>query len=559
MPSCRLTMYLKKYLNPKTNSMLRSIVLATSIILASVNTFALELTPAQALNRALNGQDTPKSLVVSGKKVTPSLTHTVKSAEQNTVYIFDRNNNGGFMIISANDCASPLLGYTDSGSFDTSDIPEGLQFLLDQYSEEITLASAENSAAPRSVAATENNSTSQYTRMEIAPLITTKWYQTAPYNDLCPVINGTRTPTGCVTTAVTQVMNYYKYPARGTGSIAYKSKNVTDSIKANFAESTYDWDNMPQSIAYLTPESRAAVAKINFDCGAAVKSTYNIGITSSNFQYAGQALVTNFGYDCGIRLLYHKSFTEKEWADIIYNELINKRPVLYGASSESGGGHAFICDGYAAGEYFHINWGWAGQSDGYFRLTALDPSNQGVGGTGSAYTVNPHILVGVCPAKEGSKIGLNYELGSNMQVAKTQYVRSASTAIKISTTVLCKTFTRCTVTFGIKLTAVDGSVTYLAANTTRTPFMGSAYNSVEIPSTDFPQEGTYTVTMAVRNPDGEWETDCFSTPLNYQKSITLIANDNILDFVNGSGSRVTLDEIHIDGSTSNGKVLKIGQ
>lgn len=539
--------------------MLRPIVLATSIILASANIFAIELTPAQALNRAINGPDTPKSLATSSKKVTPSLTHTVKSDDQNTVYIFDRNNNGGFMIIAANDCASPLLGYTDSGTFDTSDIPEGLQAMLDQYSDEISLASAENNPAPRSITATENSATTKYTRMEIAPLITTKWYQTAPYNDLCPTINGTRTPTGCVATAMGQVMNYYKYPTCGAGSIAYKSKYVTDSIKVNFAESTYDWSHMPYAVNVNSdPTNKAAIAQLLRDCGAAIKSTYNVGITSSNYQAAGQALLTNFGYDKGMRLIYHKSFTENEWADMIYNELINNRPVLYGASSANGSGHAFVCDGYAAGEYFHINWGWGGGSDGFYRLTALAPSNQGVGGTGSAYTSNAHILIGVCPAKDGSKIGLNYELASNMQVAKTQYVRNASTNVKFSTTVTCKTFTRCEVTFGVKLTAVDGTVTYLGASNSRTPFMGSSYNSVEIPSTKFPQEGTYTVTMAVRNPDGEWETDCFCTPLNYQKSITLIANDNILDFVSGTGSRVILDEIRIEGA-SNGKAIKVGQ
>lgn len=518
--------------------MFRSILTAASITLATVNLWAVQLTPNQALNRALGDTEVRKALAAGGETANPTLAHTVTASNQNTLYIFNSNTKGGFIVVAANDCARPLLGYADAGTFDIDEIPDGLQELLNQYSQEIVAASAESHSTTSATPA-EN-------RMEISPLIDTKWYQTAPYNDLCPEIDGKHAPSGCVATAMGQVMNYYQYPERGIGSIAYKSKAVTDSIKVNFAESTYDWENMPKSAAYLTPESRAAVALLLRDCGAACKSVYNTTMTSSNFQFAGLALINNFGYDKGLRILYHKCYTEEEWTDIIYNELAEARPVLYAAtSSTTGSGHAFVCDGYASGNFFHINWGWGGYSDGFYQLTALAPTSQGTGGTGAAYDSEQHVLIGIRPALEVEKAALTYELKGNMTVAKTQYNRNSSTMVNITTPIYNRSFVKNKVTFGVKLTGVDGSESYLPSTKEREPLFGSYYSSMEIPSHLFPEDGVYTITMAVRNPEGEWETDCFGTPLTYNNSMTLIANDNILDFAAGTASNVTVSDLEV--------------
>lgn len=184
-------------------------------------------------------------------------------------------------------------------------------------------------------------------RAEIAPMIKTKWGQGSPYNLQCPVKSGVHCQTGCVATAMAQIMYYHKCPAEG-----------------------YDWDNM--QLTYTgneTDEQKQAVAKLMHECGVAVNMEYGISTSAAWEGDAAVALVNKYGYDEGVKEVYAFEYTAEEWEELIYTELSNGRPVMYGGIP-SGFTHQFICDGYKDGK-FHFVMSWNFKADGYYTFEEL--------------------------------------------------------------------------------------------------------------------------------------------------------------------------------------------
>ena len=215
----------------------------------------------------------------------------------------------------------------------------------------------------------------------VDPLLRTQWNQNAPYNDSCPILeSGSHAATGCVATAMAQVMYYWQYPL-----------------------SAYSWEDMLLNYTnragqQATPAQLAAVAKLMSDCGKAINMDYGTS-SSANSYDIGPVLVDSFGYNPGARFIYRKYKTYAEWAEMMRRELRAGRPILYrGASSSSG--HCFVVDGFREDGLFHVNWGWGGVSDGWFRFTALTPAAQGTGGSTSedGYNYNQAMYVDLAPA-----------------------------------------------------------------------------------------------------------------------------------------------------------------
>lgn len=269
------------------------------------------------------------------------------------LYVFN-NPTGGFIIISSEDSAESILGYSNTGRMD-NDIPVNLKAWIRNYERQIEYAKENNIRYLASRA-----DATPVKRDKIEPLIKTKWDQGSPYNKYCPEINGRKCWAGCVATAMAQVMNYYKWPDKAHGEHYYYWQDQKLSIDLD--NTVFDWDNM-------TMDNIAQLMKI---CGYTTSMSYGLNSSGAHTASAFNAL-KNYFYYKGERL--QKISTPKsqmEWFDYCYDVLSTKHPILCSVVGLGGDpGHACVCDGYDGKGYFHFNWGWSGHYDGYFRLDAV--------------------------------------------------------------------------------------------------------------------------------------------------------------------------------------------
>ena len=326
------------------------------------------------------------------------LAHTAIDKHGNVdYYAFNRANTDGFILVTGDDNLIPVLGYTESGRFDIATMPDNMQWWLGECQREIEYLKQHPDQARKAPAAGKS----------VRPLLTCNWNQSAPYNNNCPVYNGSRCVTGCVATATAQIMYYHKWPKQGQGSHSY-SCNLDGSgsyvtLSANFGQSTYDWANMLDNYGNNSPSvANAAVAKLMSDVGISVEMGYGMSSGASSPDVAA-ALTTYFDYDKSIRVLNRNNYGIEAWEDMIRTELNDKRPVYYSGHASSGG-HAFVCDGYDTEGYFHFNWGWGGMSNGYFILSMLNPREQGIGSFEGGYNSSQLIITRIMPNEGGEPI-----------------------------------------------------------------------------------------------------------------------------------------------------------
>lgn len=236
-------------------------------------------------------------------------------------------------------------------------------------------------------------------REPILPLIKTEWNQEAPYNDLCPKVDGHETVTGCVATAMAQAMKYYNYPEKGTGVHSYLWRPGEEELSFNYDATPFLWNEMTDRYdSHSSAEARHAVAELMLACGISVNMHYEPGESGAATSAMGSALIDIFGYAPSLWMPDRVFYGYYEWEEMIYNELAQGHPVLYSGAGTAGG-HQFICDGYQADGYFHFNWGWGGLSNGYFLLNALNPDDLGVGGGAGGFNTSQVATIGMTPAK----------------------------------------------------------------------------------------------------------------------------------------------------------------
>jgi len=352
------------------------------------------LTPEQALGRLNNDSRVARIRQVSGNSG-PRLVETTKTkAGDAAVYVFanDNKKEGGYLIVSADDVALPLLGFADNGSFDKDKMSPSMRWWLDEYARQIAWAKEHGSLAATSMKAPAG-------RHDVAPQIKTSWDQGEPYNAYCPIVNGMRAYTGCVATSMSQILNYFRYPEVGKGSISYNDDESGKRLSWNFSEHPFDWDNMLPTYRdnKWTAEQADAVAILMKSTGASVKMAYGQDSSGALGVYAPNALIKYFDYDPNIKYMLRSYVSTTEWDNMMYENIANIGPVLYGGGSFLGGGHSFIIDGYQAETgFYHVNWGWSEMSDGYFSLSALNPSALGAGGgNGGGYNFDQDGVFGI--------------------------------------------------------------------------------------------------------------------------------------------------------------------
>lgn len=354
---------------------------------------ARTITPEEALARLAESDDVPAKL--PSREIRGAvLAHTALTIEGSpAVYVFNKTASRGYLVLSADDCATPLLGYSDSGAFDEADMPEAFKWWLSEYAAQIKFMSERKI----DISAL---STAREERQPIEPLVKTMWDQGAPYNDQCPKDGSQATYTGCVATAMAQVMNYFQYPECGTGSISYNAETIQKRLSLNFTRKPFDWDNMADTYVSgnYTQEQVDAVAYLMKACGYAVKMDYGSDSSGALALNIAKGLVTYLGYDPNLTYNLRQDYSASEWEEMIYDNLKNIGPVIYGGGSLIGGGHSFVCDGYDTDGYFHFNWGWTGMSNGYFLLDALNPYSLGAGGGGGGgYNFTQDAVLGMQP------------------------------------------------------------------------------------------------------------------------------------------------------------------
>lgn len=483
---------------------------------------ASPLTPDEALNRI----QPDAQMRLGGER--PELVMTGRSmAGKPTFYVFSTASRT--IIASADDVAVPLLGYIDSGNFDPARMPPQMKSFLESYSAEIAAATASGRIHITKAAA------SRAERQAIEPLCRTGWNQDAPYNDLCPVKNGDRTYTGCVATAMAQVMKYFSYPTKGSGSVSYSWNKQTLSLDLSATE--FDWGSMLDRYdASSSAASKTAVATLMKACGYVVGMNYGTaddGGSGAPSIAIVPGLVNYLNYDKATDLVYRDMFTLDDWNRKIYDNIRNIGPVVYCGSSSTGG-HAFVIDGYSSDDFFHVNWGWGNAYDGYFKLSALNPDGQGIGGYEGGYNYNQTAVVGMRKPVAGSQkpaptMGIFGTLKAIAQ-GRTLYFVSEDGGI-INTSAWPGNFI-----FGILLTDSGGSTSTLASDDLGTLDAGQGYTQLNVEMPENIRNGIYTVSLAYKvNGASDWAPIKGNGGIVWQTEIEVSDNGLIvLDAADGS-------------------------
>ena len=325
-----------------------------------------------------------------------------KAAEAHSLYyVFNVGNDKGFVIVAGDDAVTPILAYADRGDFSEREMAPAAKAMLESYAQQIEMIQQNPSL---SVAASTSYEA-------IAPMVETQWNQMEPYNYMCPTITGEpgRSVTGCVATAMAQIMYYHKWPVAETKAIpAYEMS--TGELIAGADPVVIDWDAM--QLTYTGSEAEddpaaLAVAQLMVLCGKSVKMNYSYNSSGAGDGAMLNALKSYFDYDGAARLVYREDYANADWEKMVYDELVAQRPVYLSGFSESASGqvgHAFVCDGYDGQGLFHINWGWGGMSDGFFRLTLLNPDDHGTGGNNGSggFSMDEVAIIGMQPNQGGT-------------------------------------------------------------------------------------------------------------------------------------------------------------
>lgn len=351
--------------------MKRNIFILLFLAVIAISGEGAKLTPEASLARIEGGK---QRIAALGHKESLRLKYSeaITSTGEAGLYVF-ADDEGQFVIGAADDTMPALLGYGEH--FDSENIPDGMKWWMEMV------------ATMPAVRAVPNHSS-------VATLMRTTWNQNAPFNNLCPTDGGGRAVTGCVATAVAQVVRYHALPeVKGIGTHSYTWNNT--QLTFDYANTTFDWSNMLNSYSnsYNTTQANA-VATLMRACGIGVEMNYSSVESGAAAYKIENLLVNNLGFDKGAAYLKRSCFSAEEWDEVIYGEILAGRPVIY-TGYKGNSGHCFVCDGYSSNGYYHINWGWGGLADGNYLLTKLEPTATGIGAGQYVYNDDQEAVIGI--------------------------------------------------------------------------------------------------------------------------------------------------------------------
>ena len=494
------------------------------------STWAEDITPEQAQEQALDFLTDQTSVSGRPRKTKGQTPQLRLQGKVSGLYVFNVENDGGFVIVSNDDRTRPVLGFSESGNIDLDSIPDNMRAWLQGYADEI--AWLQQHGAPKASATRPRNKVGTHSTNPVAPLVKTKWNQSTPYNNLCPTYTSWggsgRCATGCVATAMAQVMNYHKWPQEPTATIPGYTTYSLGLNLPSLPPVTFDWTHMKNGYqgSYSTTEANAVATLMKY-CGYAVKMDYDES-SGAYTEDVAIALRDYFDYNpYTTRFVSRSSYTYENWTDMIYHEVSHNRPVCYGGLS-SGGGHEFVCDGYkfeSNTDFFHINWGWGGLSDNYFVLSALDPDQQGIGGSTSTdgFHYGQDAVVGI---QKSTASGTTAGIEPNANDLTLNSITLSETAVEPGNTV--------NVTFNITNNSTDpydGDI-WLCLRQEDDDYLiecesvvipGGATQDVTVPYTP-QQTGTFIFTFCFVNSDGEYYN-------NSELTATLVVSQSLTNGV----------------------------
>ena len=364
---------------------MKNVLLTISLLLACIVAQAQPINSAQALQ---NAQDFLQGKGINMKSKSMRRAPSAKdTGELAPYYVFNLGDNEGFVIASGDDSAYPVLAYSDKGSMKLDSLPENVKYWLDFYKTGIEALKGLKTTGtkPRRLPATV-----------VEPMLTTQWGQDHPFNLSCPVNQkGRRCATGCVATAMAQVMYYHR--KNSTRQVMEDIPGYQETIDEDDGRITVDsvpkgtvidWDNMLDDYGGSCTETQEqAVANLMLYCGASIRMSYS---TKTSYAYTPDVafvLPQYFDYDEDVRPKDRYLYEDAVWESMVYEELAKGNPIIYG-----GGHHAYVLDGCDADGYVHVNWGWEGEGDGYFLLTASGYTDELDG-----YSEGQHAIFGAVP------------------------------------------------------------------------------------------------------------------------------------------------------------------
>ncbi|MCX6285486.1 MAG: C10 family peptidase [Bacteroidetes bacterium] len=354
----------------------------------------------------------------------------LKGSTMPLYYVFNINLSQGFIIISGDDIVYPILAYSSETSFNPNNIPPNVAAWLKVYEDQISFAISTQMQPIPEIQSEWSTLTdgplpehSLKSGQGVNPLMATLWDQSPLYNAQCPFDNtfNDRTVTGCVATAMAMVLKFFNFPPSGAGYHSYNT-NRYGTLSANFGGTSYNWAAMPNTVS----SANSAVATLMYHCGVSVDMDYNVGSQGGSSAYVissaspvtnctEYALKTYFGYASTLQGLKRANFTNPAWINLLKTELNASRPIIY-AGFGTGGGHCFVCDGYNDNDYFHFNWGWSGNYDGYFLIDALNPGGTGTGGGTGSYNDGQQAVVGIHPPSTSGGGSKYFKLALNAPI-----------------------------------------------------------------------------------------------------------------------------------------------
>ncbi len=474
-------------------------------------------------------------------------------------YVFNVADDKGFVIVSGDDIATPVLGYSTNGNYDRNNLPPNFEYWMECLQKEITWGIKNNITQSEETQSQWNaylngNVASLRATQAVAPFVQTKWNQYAPYNNLCPLIGATRTVTGCVATAMAQIMKYYNYPTTGTGSSEVYTCTA-GSIPSVNLNVNYDWGNMINNYTIGTPTAaqNSAVATLMYHCGVSAKMNYDLasnGGSGASSNSAGVALATYFNYDKGIQLKQRKFYTDTDWENILKYEIDARRPVLYSGSDSQGAGHAFVCAGYddANPRSFYFNWGWGGSYDGYFVTTLLNPGKGGAGSGSGVYNEGQSVLMNII-ASPGENVTYELKLRGGQNLTSTKSSVDRGESFSVSTPFSNMGLFSFSGSIGIALLDDSGEIKEVIGTTTISD-LGSWYSTTRditcsVPTTATPS--SYKI-QVVAKPTGSTDWIKITGQIGYTdilnltvKSGTLTHNMKLKSGSNLSSTKTSVD------------------
>ena len=440
--------------------MRRIILLTVSLLLTVTTIFAERVSQADAALVAKNFMSAP-AVQTGVKKVVPTemVLKKAASAEENQYYVYENANGEGWVMVAADDAVTPILAYSKTGTFKTENQPANVKTWLGKYDTFIKKVVEDGLVANEETSAMWNRlrkspPSTPGGNVVVDMLVQTQWDQDEPYNLYAP---GTGTAgegsnkayTGCVATAMAQVMKYWEWPKKGTGSHTYQpvmdifdndgNYLRTDTIypgflTVKFGETTYDWDNMLNKYtSSATTAQENAVATLMYHCGVSAEMQYGGDAYDGSGTYtinygdwddptcAQNSFPKYFGYKRDGLTSYYRdgytyqgtkyydSWTDAAWTAMIKGELDKHHPIMYDGSGAKGG-HSFICDGYDDQNYFHFNWGWSGSNDGWYKLDNLVPGSGGAGGGSYNFTNTQGVIIGIVPDKTFADVTITWSV-----------------------------------------------------------------------------------------------------------------------------------------------------